>query len=346
MVLNLAVQRIGQFGKYGIGVSGSDFVLRGLPTGEYRLILSADGIGKGLHFERRLAMPVAGEYRVDFDLPDSRVAGKVTARDGRPIEDAHLLFVPLDLARASERGTVYGALALLTDADGSFDIWSVTPGDYALVARRDGFARVGVKVHVSGAPGEVIEKTLVLPLEAPLFVKAVDRSGEHVPLSAVEARPLPDPGDFVKWYGEILDPGEGTWRVRGLPAGEVEVRSEAPGFFPDRRTVRVVESKETWIAVPMRRLGSLRVRVKGADGSVRAGWPVELIDEETGESVADWIPGRGVRTSTGGLFTDPDGRLLVEHLPEGRYTLSSAGAARHVEVIPGEETETSLTVLE
>lgn len=271
--------------------------------------------------------------------------GRVSSSSGRPLPSVRMsLWNGVD-----ENGEVPGILHYqsntLTDPQGRYEWIGLEPGPYLVEARMDGYAMFTDVVRVPAGQSVDIVRDIVLRPEARLIVAVRDRAGETVEASLVRVTPVGIRA-MSDWKAEEVGGGRSDWLIRALPSGEVEVRTEAPGFFPAVRRVVVSEGKESKLVVRLRRLGSLEVRIKAMEGGARGGWPFELIDEETGESVSDWIGDRGVTSSTGGLVTDEDGRVTIENLPEGRYLLTSGTARRHVEVVAGQRVETSLTLFE
>jgi hypothetical protein len=88
--------------------------------------------------------------------------------------------------------------------------------------------------------------------------------------------------------------------------------------------------------VQVRRLGGVELRAVTSDGVALPGLPVELVNEEYGKSVEEWIEAGDVSVE-GGLVTDHRGKLTVTGIPNGRYRWA-VGEASGIVTVPPEET--------
>jgi uncharacterized GH25 family protein len=112
--------------------------------------------------------------------------------------------------------------------------------------------------------------------------------------------------------------------------------------------VALAEDEAAKRDVQMRRLGNVELAAVDAEGNPLAGMTVSVRSIEFDADVADWIAAERVR-APGGLRTDGAGKLLLEGLPNGRYSWAmtlnaNAHPSGTFEVVPGERSTASLLV--
>ncbi len=66
---------------------------------------------------------------------------------------------------------------------------------------------------------------------------------------------------------------------------------------------------------------------------------IHLFYRDSNSDVAEFLSNRDIDSSTGSLRTGPDGRLVLDRVPEGEYvwTINGGEASGEFEVLLGEE---------
>lgn len=135
---------------------------------------------------------------------------------------------------------------------------------------------------------------------------------------------------------------QGAGSFRATREAALELRWSGEHVWPGSLELRATGRQ---VVLPVRRLGALDLELRRA-GALLAGEALELVDEESGARVADWIDGGAWR---GDLRADADGVLRLRGLPRGRYRwrlLDSTGAwAEGVcSVVAGGSTRATISV--
>lgn len=116
---------------------------------------------------------------------------------------------------------------------------------------------------------------------------------------------------------------------------EYRVEVRAAGLFPAVAQAVCTSGQTTVMAIELRRLTDVDVRVLAADGSPVAGTLPVMVDEATSTDVMTWVE-QGLVT-IGGEATDAAGWIHYRGLAEGRYRLAAAGIESVAEAIAGSE---------
>lgn len=260
--------------------------------------------------------------------PPARVAGRVVgAEGGEPVAGALVWLL-------GEEGS-----AVVTAADGRFAYPLTGTEGVHVRAAAAGFERQHLELEPAEWPrgGD----GLVLPL-TPLGVVAgtvLDPAGRPLPGAAVRARVgwqreagwSWDPADPAVESAEV--DADGRFRIADLPSqAMLWLRAEAP----DRPTVEVeTRVGETDVRLVLGHGGSLRGRVRTADGGAVAGASAQLF--AVGRGTARVGYDHGVRL--GGLPAEvaEDGALRLDRAPAGTYELVVAVPGHQPLTVPGVE---------
>jgi hypothetical protein len=273
------------------------------------------------------AAPPDTPLRVTLQSP-ARVAGRVVgAEGGEPVAGA-LVWL------GGEEGS-----AVVTAADGRFAYPLAGTEGVQVLAAAAGFERQHLELEPAEWPrgGD----GLVLPL-TPFGVVAgtvLDPAGRPVPGATVlagvgwqrESGWSWDPADPAVESAEI--DADGRFRIADLPPNAVLwLRAEAS----NRPTVEVeVRVGETELRLVLGHGGSLRARVRTADGGAVAGASAQLFAVTPGVTRAEYD--HGVRL--GGLPAEvaEDGTLHLDRAPAGTYELVVAVPGHQPLTVPGVE---------
>jgi protocatechuate 3,4-dioxygenase beta subunit len=285
------------------------------------------------------------------------VAGRVLGPDGEPVRGARVWFevegLPTDaLGYNPARG-----LSAFSAEDGSFTI----PGPSQLRGMIGDIKLFAAAVHPSHAPGRAgpiaFPRTgerwgdveIVLSKGIVIEGKVTDAAGRPVPGARVDARAAAaaagaDPtSPEVRASARTAFSGhDGSYRIRGAPAGASEVRAQALGHAPAVIPVSPVEGNVLKVDIVLDSGAAIEGRVVDSGGAPVPGAEVEAFPEGElpGEEIDDAaeFSGRMARWSAIGLAsarTGPDGGFRLPHLPDAPFTLLARAAGFEPEAARG-----------
>jgi len=228
--------------------SGEDGTFRLAHLSVGKVTLTAD--------EPRFALAQAGPFeieegktipRIEIVLePGREVRGVVLAPDGSPVAEADVTLSPhfgsgINIAIGGdatdgERPPSRGRSAARTAEDGSFRFTGVAPGNYAVEAKKPGFARVETAPVEAGASDVVVQ----LVRNGTVRGSVVDaRSGDPVRVFSAGLKPQNDSSFFFSIGG---DSGTPSLRRFEDPDGRFEIQDVDPGTY--RLVVRAPDHAE------------------------------------------------------------------------------------------------------
>lgn len=174
------VHRQSAAGVFGVTDTSGRFLLENLESGRWKARL--EGQVDGAHRVMELDLHLSEGETVDreFVLGGRVVRGKVTDREGNPVDGAAVRLV----SSASQAGTGDGEYLSSSNSRGEWVFYTVGPGTYTAAAssRRDGFSDPQ-SIEVAGAQD---------PSETVLVLKGKERTGRlvSVALSFPEGKPV------------------------------------------------------------------------------------------------------------------------------------------------------------
>lgn len=186
------------------------------------------------------------------------------------------------------------------EATGAFAIEDVPEGTVTVHASAEGYADASAEDVTVVADQEPVEVEVALRPDAPVTGQVTNESG--APVQAQLSAHAKDGSAS----GSTGSDGEGRYELRGLPAGEIEMRVQARGYAPETRTADTRQGGR--VDVVLKRGLALRGEVI-ADGAPAARAGV-------------FATGSG-RASSSYATTDERGRFTIEGLENGRYTVSA-----------------------
>lgn len=289
-------------------LSGHDgsFRIADLAPGRYRL----DVLDRSRALSHVQDLELRSDREIVLELESAPLVGTVTAAEtGEPLEDA-LVYVRKALGATGEVGPL---TTVATDAAGGFVLAHVTPGDYVVSARKDGYApdEQVIRVEAGAAPPAATLRlaraggvTLTVHLESGgvprmATVSVFDESGRMV---LTDTRSVTDRG-FVH-FAQIP---AGVWDllVSAPGAAAAWVRAEVPDSAPQ---VVLPSAAPLVVRVP----ALMAADAAGTLAVVGEGGEPYFQVDPVGEIRSRW-------TLTAGLVTVPD-------LPAGVWTLRVDGA--------------------
>lgn len=194
------------------------------------------------------------------------LSGAVTDAGGRPVAGARLTYFPGADPRALKQRT-------RSNADGSFKLGSLLPGDGVLVATAPGFspALLRERLEPGGQPWRV-----QLEPSRPLDISLKDPDGTPVAFAHVMLIDWQD-GAWVDWMGQTGFDGRLTWDA--APATEARYLVTAPGLSAQ--------------AITLTADGSPREITLQTEPQVK----LKVVDAATGQPVNSFIVIRGMKYS-------------------------------------------------
>lgn len=232
---------------------------------------------------------------------DGELSVKVVGREGRALSDAQVR------AYWARDDRYFDAGQAVTDAGGLATLPRIPRGVLWVLADAEGHGRASTQVLVEGGRREL---ALTLPAASELSVKVTDETRAALPEATVlvtTSDPLP--------FGALTDE-RGEARLSRLGAPPFTVKASAPGYESVTRS-----GVSGDIELALRRLGSIVVHVKRADGT-----PAPNADVEIGGATL-W-PARSTRA-------DASGSSKISGLLAGSYDLRASQGSEVSRVLMG-----------
>ena len=218
------------------------YALRGVPAGPIVVKVYSES-----HVDARTRVEVAGPGLVttaNFALsPGATISGRITDADtGLAIAGVRV--------KASNIFDAPGAEGY-SDADGVYTVKGVAPGTYRIRARAQGRGYIqqyhdgeiyrdkATEVAVSGTE-EVHGIDFVLKRGATISGRVVDAS-TGLPISNMEIHAGPRDGEHLAWE---YTQGDGTYVLRGMPDGLIEVEVGGQGYVHVTKTVIIRDGQD------------------------------------------------------------------------------------------------------
>jgi hypothetical protein len=157
------------------------------------------------------------------------------------------------------------------------------------------------------------EVTLTLAPDSHLLVRFAD--GPQV-LAGAKVKVF-DSSTGALYYRDLIADSSGVLSHGPLSGGVFKVLITHPGFWPSTHTV---EARQTPVLeeVQVRQLGALTIRVRASNGLGVPGAHVDLVSQEFGARVDDWIRQNQLPSSSA-LVTSSNGDARLDGIPHGPY---------------------------
>jgi protocatechuate 3,4-dioxygenase beta subunit len=280
--------------------------------------LSLVGVGSVLHTQSVTLQDGPNELEVRLDGELTRL--RVVTPSGEPVPAAYVIL------RSASRSDWFARF--FVDADGYASIPLGQLDDLHAVVNSPTHGS-GTQIPVRMPRGADDAAEIEFDTECELRLAFSD-AGEPLPWMKLF---LFDPQATVELRDFIVDQ-RGEAKFEKLARGTFRLIVDQPGLWRKVTDVRV-DSRRSAVTVDVRRTGALELELRRPGDVAAAGMPIELVSEEFGASVGEWIAAGRVRGAAQGLVADAQGRLELRDLPRGRYRWSCGTASGVLDVPPG-----------
>ena len=294
------------------------FEIESVPAGPASLFAHPRGNGSPAALD--VVVPEEPVLEVEIRFPPGEIRGRVTrASDDTPVRGIPVAVFPREPIR-EVRGSPSD---VETDPEGRYRVLDLFPGRYlvrvgpTVSSRRSlGFdvaTEIREPVYVTDDAPTVEDFALVEEGRALVVVR--DPEGNAVRDLWVDVHPDGDPSLFRRHSG--VTRADGTARIGGLAPGRYAARARGAPFAEARAPVtgRVDAGEETLLPIRLEAGTRVRVRVRGASGSILRNPFVEWVDGDGRET-------RIVQGSTGIATPEElEGGFGVVVLLPGEYTM-------------------------
>ena len=301
-----------------VSVTDADGSLSGSPTaadGSYSIVgvdpgtVTVTSSAPGLISSTGTVVVVGGPPTVDnISLsPGGSVSGTVLAPGGGP--------PPADttvLATPSSGLATYGAL----NANGTFDISGLAPGDYTIAAAALGVGSGSISVTLTGTV-PISGQSITLVPAATVTGKVTDNDS-GLPLAGV----VVSSSALTSGLAATTD-SAGDFTLTGLSSGQqyLELMPPDSTHLPLSTSVDIAGATTTVENVALVPPGSLTATIDSASGAALPDVQVALVGPAPGSNLA--------QDTSQALSTDPSGVVTAANLLPGTYDLQVVGSTVH-----------------
>jgi hypothetical protein len=243
------------------------YALNGVPAG--RAVISV--FGPHLRFDRPVDVPADQDLTLDLVFPTGgRLSGRVT-RGGKAVAGGSVWMQPAE----DKSNTLYRAT---TQADGSYAIEGLPPGDYRLRASED----ISRLVSMAG--------DAVLNIDVPsvqLAVRVVEDGGA-VPIVGAKAYVRGSEPETARVRGDRQTDDFGEFRLTGIEPGDIMVLIYKPGYELHRETIAY--SAPITKTITLRKSAGVDVRVKPGSRRFPRGFTLTQYIPGNDYQIDLWMP--------------------------------------------------------
>jgi protocatechuate 3,4-dioxygenase beta subunit len=303
--------------RYFTTSTGADgrFSFGPLPDGDYGLVASSPGLMPAL-------VPDAAYEELDGIVlhPPRQLTGRVLLADGTPAPGAEVRVSPVSLTGVA-------------DAEGRFALGPLPPGEYDVFAERDGqhgFAHLSLSEERPDAEATVYLGTLV-HIEGVVLDEAGQPIAEAIVTASSEVEGPP--------FDDATTGPDGRFRLGPMAPGPYTFGVDAEGYRALEMHGVQVSASPSPLSFTLPRAYVLAGTVTDTEGRPLADIEVEAtrtapsprrmldreppLPEEEGDTEPD--DSEELSGESSSVFTDEEGRFLLELDEPGRYTLTASG---------------------
>ena len=319
------------------------FELRGLPSGTAVITVASEDLGAAQ--TARVELKENERKTVDLELARmTAVSGRVRYADGRPAAGVRLETLPPE----GEDVSIWPAGFALTEADGTYRLGPLDPGDTYVAAARAGFTSFDLaatstpgqrRLHLaSGAEASSVDFTVAAG-DGRLTGTVADPKGRGLAGATVTAYYTRDgyPGEIDRAASTVSRP-DGRFVLDGLEAGALLVRASHPAFADAESSG--ASSGGAPVSLVLRPGAVVRGRLEGLRGTGLADCTVDLLPLPlAGETSADATARRRRSLQERRRSCEDGGRFELRGIPSGDYelrvTTSEGLASRRLSLAAG-----------
>lgn len=270
-------------------------------------------------------VPASGEQRVDLELPEGGIAGRVTNSDGRPAAGIRVTAEP----SVSFSFNRFDPRSASTDADGRYELGDLDPGTYALRVGSRGWGRGGGGSTGDGYGVALVEGVEVnatsmtagvdVQLSSPGRVIGVVVGRDGAPVAGATVFVRESSGRPVDAISTVRSGADGRFAYSRVNPGSYVVSARGDGLASEGVAgVLVSSGKDTEVRLEVDAASDLVVRtVEKDDTPVRA--EVTVVDSE-GREVSGLVGTELFRSFGEGVSTTEQ---RFGPLAPGRYTITA-----------------------
>jgi hypothetical protein len=224
-----------------------------------------------LHFDKTVDVPADQDLALDLVFPSgARLSGRVT-QGGKPVAGRSVWMRPAE----DKSDTLYRAT---TQADGSYEIEALPPGDYRLRADED------ISRLVSMAGDAVLN--IDIPSEQ-LAVRVVEDGGA-VPIVGAKAYVRGSEPETARVRGDRQTDDFGEVRLTGIEPGDIMLLIYKPGYELHRE--KIAYSAPITKTITLRKSAGVDVRVKPGSRRFPRGFTLTQYIPNNEYQIDLWMP--------------------------------------------------------
>jgi hypothetical protein len=243
------------------------YALNGVPAGRAVITVFAPT----LHFGRKVDVPADRDLALDLVFPSgARLSGRVT-KGGKPLAGRSVRMRPAE----DKSDTLYH---VTTQADGSYEIEGLPPGDYRLRADED----ISRFVNMAG--------DTVLNIDIPsvqLAIRVVEDAGA-VPIVGAKAYVRGSEPATARVRGDRQADDFGEFRLTGIEPGDIMLLIYKPGYELHRE--KIAYSAPITKTITLRKSAGVDVRVKPGSRRFPRGFTLTQYIPNNEYQIDLWMP--------------------------------------------------------
>jgi hypothetical protein len=265
----------------------------------------------------RVDLAAGGDQELVIDLGRDAATLRVVDADGAPVPDVYVRGFDRRAPAARHRSSVGN---FRTDGNGEARVPLLEGGALGLALLGPG-GEIVPDVDTSGWRAGAVEEVVLAPSGGlDLAVRSRADAASPVAGASVTLHTHDERLYFTPWTSDAA----GRVRRGAIAEGAYVLEVARAGHWSRRIPVEVAAQGATALDVLLPELARLDLRLVDASGAPLANRAVDLVHEGLGELHADWLAAGRLTTPA---VTDAAGRLALDALPAGPYTVGLNGFA-------------------